>query len=267
LTKFIAEIGWNHLGDLDLAKSMAAAAADSGAHYAKFQTWSTTRLKSGPWDLDGRRQLYEQAELSREGHEQLIEHCNNTGIIFLSSVFSLEDARLLCSLNQASVKIPSNEAVNLPLLEYCLSNFGHLIISVGACSEQEILQLAAITRGSNVTVLHCVSSYPCPIRFSNLNQINFLRSHFADVGYSDHVSGINAAKASLAHGVSFIEKHFTIDKSLEGRDNKFAILPNELQELISFDRDFQLAHSISTTGYQSIEMDIRTNYRSRFNKQ
>ncbi len=98
MIKIIAEIGWNHCGDLDLAKQMAKAAQESGATYAKYQTWSVNRLKSGSWDEDGRRQIYEKAQLSEQDHIDLINYCNTIGLKFLSSVFSLADAELLVKL-------------------------------------------------------------------------------------------------------------------------------------------------------------------------
>jgi len=100
----IAEIGWNHCGDMSLAKQMAKAAMESGATYAKYQTWSVNRLKSGSWDEDGRRQIYEKAELSKQDHIELIEYCNQIGIKFLSSVFSIPDAKLLKELGCKEVK-------------------------------------------------------------------------------------------------------------------------------------------------------------------
>ena len=100
----IAEIGWNQFGDINLAKKMIKSAYESGANYAKFQTWSVKRLKKGSWDEDGRREIYNKAELSREDHVELIKYCKSIGIEFLSSVFSIEDAMLLKSLGVKEVK-------------------------------------------------------------------------------------------------------------------------------------------------------------------
>ena len=112
MIKIIAEIGWNHCGDMQLAKDMAMSAKVSGATYAKYQTWSVDRLKPGSWDDDGRRQIYEKAELSKEDHTELINYCNKIGIKFLSSVFSVDDAKLLVELGCKEVKIPSFESRN-----------------------------------------------------------------------------------------------------------------------------------------------------------
>ena len=107
MIKIIAEIGWNHMGDMNIAQKMIEAAAQNGADYAKFQTWSVDRLKAGEWDQDGRRQIYEKAELNREDHITLMEMCSANQIEFLSSVFSIKDAELLRSLGVREVKIPS----------------------------------------------------------------------------------------------------------------------------------------------------------------
>ncbi len=124
--KIIAEIGWNHMGDMALAEKMIKSAAENGADYAKFQTWSVKRLKEGEWDNDGRRQIYENAELNVDKHKLLISLCGECGIKFLSSVFSIGDAELLTSLNVKEVKIPSFESRNHDLIKYCNEHFENL---------------------------------------------------------------------------------------------------------------------------------------------
>ena len=129
------------MGDMDLAEKMIKAASDSGAGYAKFQTWSTSRLKSGEWDNDGRRQIYEKAELSVKDHEYLIDVCKKYKIQFLSSCFSVEDARLLKNLNQKKIKIPSMEIRNHKLIEYCIDEFDYLFISTGTANKEDLENL------------------------------------------------------------------------------------------------------------------------------
>ena len=112
MTKLIAEIGWNHMGDMKLAKEMILAAKESGCDFAKFQTWSVDRLKPGVWDTDGRREIYEKAELDLDKHIELKQYCDEVGIQFMSSVFSIEDAKLLKQVVTDYVKIPSFESRN-----------------------------------------------------------------------------------------------------------------------------------------------------------
>ena len=129
MTKLIAEIGWNHMGDMTLAKDMIWAAKESGCDFAKFQTWSVDRLKPGVWDTDGRREIYENAELDLDKHIELKEYCDEVGIGFMSSVFSIEDAKLLKQVVTDYVKIPSFELRNVELIDYCRKNFNKLLIS------------------------------------------------------------------------------------------------------------------------------------------
>lgn len=264
MTSVIAEIGWNHMGDMKLAEKMIFEAAKSGAKFAKFQTWSVKRLKSGEWDNDGRRQIYEKAELSYQNHELLIELCKKYHINFLSSCFSLEDAELLKNLNQKNIKIPSFEVRNNKLISYCLNNFEHVFISTGTANSEDIFNLSNMTRNFNTTIMHCVSSYPCKEESANLPRILSLFKEFKDVGYSDHVFGIDASIASLEYKPSFIEKHFTIDNDLPGRDNKFAILPKELLRLTNYIKNkklFMIDHGIN---YQPCEEKSRNDYQGRF---
>ena len=129
MTKLIAEIGWNHMGDMVLAKDMITAAKESGCDFAKFQTWSVDRLKPGVWDTDGRREIYEKAELDLDKHLDLKNYCDEIGIGFMSSVFSIEDAELLKNVVTDYVKIPSFESRNRDLIHYCWDNFDKLLIS------------------------------------------------------------------------------------------------------------------------------------------
>ena len=144
MTKVIAEIGWNHMGNMDLAMSMIDSASESGASFAKFQTWSVSRLKSGEWDNDGRRDIYDKAELSKSDHIKLLNRCKEKDIGFMSSCFSLPDASLLFELGISVVKIPSFEVRNTELILYCLSHFDHIIISTGTASTHDIEELSRL---------------------------------------------------------------------------------------------------------------------------
>ena len=124
----IAEIGWNHMGDMKIAEEMISQAAKAGADYAKFQSWSVKRLKKGEWDEDGRTEIYKKAELNKEKHEILINLCKSYEIKFLSSIFSIEDASMLLALGQKEVKIPSFEVANEKLLDFAAKNFARIFL-------------------------------------------------------------------------------------------------------------------------------------------
>jgi len=263
----IAEIGWNHMGDMDLARKMIDAAHTSGADFAKFQTWSVQRLKEGDWDTDGRRQIYEKAELTPERHRELMAHCAKTGIQFLTSVCSLPDAELVHSLGLRIVKIPSMDCRNKELVNFCLEQFDEVIISTGTSKLDEVKALIALPQAvEKLTLMHCVSAYPCDPKNIHLPKIPFLQSLHDRVGFSDHTQGIDCSLMALQYDPVYVEKHFTIDKSLPGRDNQFAVLPEEMKKLKDFIEkraDALIEHS---TDYQSIEEAARISYSGRFDK-
>jgi|TARA_R110000764_G_scaffold237051_3_gene332842 sialic acid synthase SpsE len=265
MIKIIAEIGWNHCGDMQLAKDMAMSAKVSGATYAKYQTWSVDRLKPGSWDDDGRRQIYEKAELSKEDHTELINYCNKIGIKFLSSVFSVDDAKLLVELGCKEVKIPSFESRNHELISFCDHNFDTIFMSTGTSTLKEIGDSVKHIRSSDFYLLHCVSSYPCSPSIANIQRMGILKELGFPIGYSDHIQGVESAKVAIGFGATIIEKHFTIDNELPGRDNKFAILPSDLLDLSSYIKlreEMLINHG---SDFQECESDSRTNYAGRFN--
>ena len=262
----IAEIGWNHMGEMDLARKMIKEASESGANIAKFQTWKVSRLKSGEWDLDGRREIYEKAELSINDHQFLISCCEEFNIDFMSSAFSIPDAQLLLDLGCKKVKIPSFEVANYKLLSFCKKYFQTIYVSTGTATSKEIQKLADLFKEfkGNLIVMHCVSAYPCDASTINLPRIAKLNSYFKNVGFSDHTQGIWAAVASLKYSPVAIEKHFTIDKNLPGRDNKFAILPKDLKDLHSFIEQYPKFEKDNGLEYNIKEISSREQYRGRF---
>ena len=265
MIKVIAEIGWNHCGDINLAKKFIEAASINGASYAKFQTWSTTRLKKGSCDNDGRRKIYEKAELSKEDHIELINHCNLNEINFLSSVFSIEDAKLLKSINCKTVKIPSFESRNHKLIRFCNDNFETIIMSGGTSTFKEIEQSVNLINKSELYLMHCVSIYPQDYSEANILKMKKLKSLCKNVGLSDHIEGVESSKVAIGEGAVIIEKHFTIDKNLPGRDNKFSILPEQLKNLTDFIKNRELMFIDHGDGYNAKEKDSRINYTGRFN--
>jgi N,N'-diacetyllegionaminate synthase len=266
MIQIIAEIGWNHGGDMVLAKKMILAAKESGGTYAKFQTWSVNRLKPGEWDRDGRRDIYKKAELTEERHLELINYCNKIGIEFLSSVFSIEDAMLLHKLGVKKVKIPSFESRNHELIKYCVDEFDVVFMSTGTSTVEEITSSINIVENasSKLVLMHCVSSYPCKPVMANLGKMRKLMHLHPNVGYSDHIEGVESAKVAIAEGAVVIEKHFTIDNNLPGRDNKFAILPDQLKNLSDYIK-LREDMFIIQPDVQDSELDSRKHYTGRFN--
>lgn len=265
MTKIIAEIGWNHCGDINLAKKFIESASKNGADYAKFQTWSTSRLKKGSWDSDGRREIYEKAELSEDDHLELIQHCKKFNISFLSSVFSIQDAELLNKIGCDIVKIPSFESRNIDLIKYCNENFNTIIMSGGTSTFEEIKKSVMLVDNADLYLMHCVSVYPGEYLEANLPKMSRLSQICDKVGLSDHIEGVESSKIAIGEGAVIIEKHFTIDKNLPGRDNKFSILPDQLKDLSDFIKNRELMLIDQGLGYNIKEEDSRLNYTGRFN--
>ena len=228
--KLIAEIGWNHMGDMELAQSMMQAAAEAGADYVKFQTWKVKHLKPGPWDHDGRKEIYLRAELSDDDHRLLKAAAVENNVEFLTSLFCIHDFDLVHDLCE-DVKIPSTEAAQIVMVQKCIDQFRYVFISTGAMPISEYARWASY---DNVYLLHCVSAYPCEPSCVNLPKFDFVKSLTDNVGYSGHMPNPYDAMAAIARGAKVVEKHFTIDHDLPGRDNKFALLPEEFAQIKQF---------------------------------
>ncbi len=266
----IAEIGWNHMGNMALAKKMIMMAKKNGADYVKFQTWSVSKLKNGSWDNDGRRKIYLKAELTKEKHQILLKFCKKNKIKFLTSVFNEDDVNWLSKLYNNVIKIPSHEVYNTNLITKCIKKFKFVIISTGAAKWSEIIKIKKLVtkygKQKNICVLHCVSTYPCSYENANLPRINNLKRIFKNVGYSGHCEGIMDAIDACKYDIKLIEKHFTLNKSLPGRDNKFAILPNELKDLSKFIYLSKKMSIFKGKNLQKSELDTFKNYRGRWKK-
>ena len=265
--KIIAEIGWNHMGNISLAKKMIIQAKKSGADIVKFQTWSVSNLKTGSWDEDGRRDIYKKAELSEQDYLLLKKFSDKNKIEMTTSLFNIKDYNKIKSCKFRIIKIPSHEVHNLELIKFCIKKFKIVLISTGASRWAEILKISKLPGfKKKVTLLHCVSTYPANSNIINLNRLKNLSSLTKNVGYSGHYSGIEDAVFALNYGVSYVEKHFTIDNRLPGRDNKFALLPKAFAKLCNY-RDIFLNMIINRgLNYQAVERDVLDNYRGRWSK-
>lgn len=262
--KIIAEIGWNHMGKMNLAKKMIEEAAKAGADYCKFQTWSTKNLVKGPWDNDGRFQIYKKAELTEKNYKFLIKTCKQNKVKFLTSVFNVDDLKNLKKLNFNEIKIPSHEVYNLRLIKEASKLYKTLLISVGACKWKEFLKITKNIKIKNVIFMHCVSSYPLESKNVNFPKFFAMKNKINNIGYSGHLAGIDDALFAISNGAKYIEKHFTINNNLPGRDNKFAILPNDLRKICQFRDSVSLMTTNKGLNIQKCEIDIYKKYRGRW---
>jgi len=264
--KIIAEIGWNHMGDMSLASKMIEAASKSGADICKFQTWSEKNLKEGPWDKDGRREIYKKAELDEQKHIFLKKTCEENNVEFLTSIFNINDLDLIKNLKMKEIKIPSHEVNNIKLIKETEKYFEKILVSTGAAKWDEIKKIFTEIKKEKIIPMHCVSSYPCDIEKINMKRLLALKELSNTVGYSGHLSGIEDSILAITYGATYIEKHFTIDNDLPGRDNKFAILPNTLKSLVDFRNKYNQMNIDLGLDLQECEMDTYKNYRGRWSK-
>ncbi|MBC7568933.1 MAG: N-acetylneuraminate synthase [Spirosoma sp.] len=250
-TLIIAEAGVNHNGSLDLAKTLIDVAADAGADIVKFQTFKAENLVSKaaqkaayqvgnmPEDADTSQfGMLKKLELSEADHHALIAHCHERNIRFLSTAFDLESLDFLVSLGINLFKIPSGEITNLPYLRKIGSFGGRVIASTGMATMDDISAMLTVleqagTPRSQITILHCNTEYPSPFADVNLRAMQTIGDTFGvSVGYSDHTSGIEVPIAAVALGATVIEKHFTLDRSLEGPDHLASLEPDELKQMV-----------------------------------
>ena len=265
--KFIAEIGWNFVGDMDLAHRMIKAAKQSGADYAKFQVWDPVNLKPGPWDEDGRREIYKSAFLNDARVEQLRDMCVQEDIGFFVSVFEKQSMSRIAHLSKDIIKIPSHECVNWQLIDTALENFDQVFLSIGALTEEQLSMLIyKYQNATNLIVMHCVSAYPLNIDNVNLPKMQYLQEMFGSVGYSSHFTGTVDAVLACALGAKYVEKHFTVDHDLPGRDNKFALLPDEFEAMIAEARLARSCMNDCGKGMQDCENEVAMTMRGRWSR-
>jgi N,N'-diacetyllegionaminate synthase len=257
-TIIIAEAGVNHNGSLDIAKKLVEAASKAGADYIKFQTFETNKLvsksaKQADYQKKNMKneisqfEMLKKLELSYEDHLELIDCCKRNKIAFFSTAFDLGSIDLLQKLRLPIWKIPSGEITNLPYITKIGSLKNQVILSTGMATLGEIetaielLENAGTSR-DQITVLHCTTEYPAPIDEINLKAMLTIADAFkVKYGYSDHTEGIEIPLAAVAMGASVIEKHFTLDKNMEGPDHKASLEPYELTKMIEGIRKIEKA--------------------------
>lgn len=252
----IAEAGVNHNGDLKLAKEMVEKASDAGADAIKFQTFKAENLvtkdaKKAQYQCEtteaeeSQYAMLKKLELSEEAFAELKEYCETCGIAFLSTPFDVDSLQFLLDLGMETIKVPSGEITNYPLLREIGKSNRDVILSTGMCELNDIEAAIKVLREfgcPDITVLHCNTEYPTPYSDVNLKAMETIREKFqVSVGYSDHSEGIEIPLAAVAMGAKVIEKHFTLDRNMEGPDHKASLEPNELEEMVTAIRNIEMA--------------------------
>lgn len=252
----IAEAGVNHNGDVNIAKQLVDAAAEAGVDAVKFQTFKTENLvckdaKKAEYQTEttdkteSQFDMLKKLELTLDMHRELIDYCKKKKVTFLSTPFDMESIDLLEQLEMEVYKIPSGEITNLPYLRKIGSLGKKVILSTGMSTIQEVQDAVKVLRESgseDISVLHCNTQYPTPMEDVNLNVIQTMREALGvPVGYSDHTQGIEVPIAATALGATIIEKHFTLDRGMEGPDHKASLEPEELKKMVQAIRNIEKA--------------------------
>lgn len=252
----IAEAGVNHNGDLEIAKKLIDTAAIAGANYVKFQTFRPENIvsryakkaayqKETTDNTESQLEMLKKLELKKEYHPVLIEYAKRKGIQFLSTPFDLDSIDFLAALDLPLFKIPSGDITNLPYLEKIGKLQKPVILSTGMSTLAEVEKAVGVLRKSGcseISVLHCNTEYPTPYEDVNLKAMITLRDKLSiPVGYSDHTPGIEVPIAAVAMGAEIIEKHFTLDRNMEGPDQKASLEPDELKAMVRAIRNIEKA--------------------------
>lgn len=246
----------NHNGDLETAKRLVDAAAAAGADAVKFQTFKTENLvcrnaRKASYQLEttdaeeSQFEMLKRLELTPKMHEELMAYCREKGILFLSTPFDTDSLHYLVECGIDLIKLPSGEITNYPLLREAARTGKKLILSTGMSTMDEVRSAVEVLRengGTDITVLHCNTEYPTPYADVNLAAMATIRQEIGtDVGYSDHTPGIEIPIAAAALGATVIEKHFTLDRNMDGPDHKASLEPDELAEMVKAVRHIELA--------------------------
>ena len=270
-TKIIAEAGLNHNGSLEMAKELVDVAKNCGADIVKFQTAKLDSLVSKTAYMAdyqknnigfevSQKEMLSKLLLNFEDFVELADYCKQKDIEFLSTPFDIDSIRFLNDL-QGVWKVPSGEITNYPYLVEIGRTKKPVILSTGMAETDEIADAIDVLKKngtSDISLLHCTTDYPAPIKDVNLNAMITLREKFAlPVGYSDHTTGIEVDLAAAAMGAAIIEKHFTLDRNLPGPDHKASLEPDELKSMIDGIRKIELALGSKEKKVSEAEMKNR----------
>jgi len=257
-TFIIAEAGVNHNGNIETAKQIIDVAVEAGVDAVKFQTFKAKNIvcesapkanyqKQSASLKESQFEMLKKLELDADAHNELIDYCKTKNTIFLSTPFDHDSIDLLNELKLDIFKIPSGEITNLPYLRHIGSLNKQVILSTGMTDLGEIesaldILIGAGTEKNNITVLHANTEYPTPMEDVNLKAMQTIADSFEiNVGYSDHTLGIEVDIAAVAMGARVIEKHFTLDKMMEGPDHKTSLEPDELKNMVRAIRNIEKA--------------------------
>jgi N,N'-diacetyllegionaminate synthase len=273
----IAEAGVNHNGDIGLAKQLVDAALVAGADAVKFQTFKADQVVTGeaeraeyqkknvPDKDESQLEMIKRLEISFADFKELKIYCDRKGIAFLSSPFDLESIDFLGQLNVPYFKIPSGEITNLPFLRKIGQWHKKVILSTGMATlgeTEKAIEILNEAGARDLILMHCTTNYPTPPEEVNLLAMKTLQQAFGlPVGYSDHTMGTVVPVAAVTLGARVIEKHFTLDCSLEGPDHKASLEPSEFKDMIEAIRIIEKALGTGIKKPATSELQIMKDVR------
>jgi N-acetylneuraminate synthase len=258
MINIIAEIGINHNGDMKIALEMLNKAKECGATHVKFQKRNPdvcvpehqkNQPKSTPWGEITYLQYKYDIEFGLEEYQQIDTRCKELGIEWFVSVWDLDSVDFIHRhFTNSLVKIPSAKAVDYELITQCKQKFNKILISTGMCTKNEIEQIVDLFQNDKhkLVLLHTVSAYPAPIEVLHIDTLDYLKTFGVETGYSSHEQTVLVAPATVYKGVNWIERHFTLDKTMWGTDQSASSNPDELTQLVECARLLESTLGIRT---------------------
>lgn len=255
-TYIIAEAGVNHNGNIEIAKKLCLEAKEAGADAIKFQTWLTDKIitknvKQADYQTKNTRSSQSQydmlkaLEFSYNDFRKIKKYCDDIGIQFLSTADEQESLDFLIELGIPLIKVGSGDIGNVSYLHYIGSKGKPIILSTGMSTLADVeISIQALKDGgaTEITLLHCTTDYPCPYESVNLKAMDTLKYAFGlNVGYSDHTLGIEVPISAVARGAKVIEKHFTLDRNMEGPDHLASMEPGEFKKMVAAIRNVEVS--------------------------
>ena len=253
----IAEIGVNHNGSLEVAKKLVEQAANAGADYAKFQTFTARKVASADASVaeyqkvkfsgDKQIELLEKLELRHSEFRELADYCQVFGLGILTTAHDLQSAEFVLGLSSDFIKVPSGDVTNLPFLRLVGASGTPVLLSTGASQQAEVEQAILALDGAgleraNLTVMQCTTEYPAPSNEANLRAMVSMGERWGvNIGYSDHTQGYATTLAAVALGARVIEKHLTLDRNMDGPDHAASLEPQEFLQMVSAIREVESA--------------------------
>lgn len=276
-TFIIAEAGVNHNGSIDIAKQLIDVAVDAGADAVKFQTFKadkvvTATASKAKYQIENtgtdetQFEMLKRLELSIGAHKELFSYCSKKNVIFMSTPFDEDSADMLDNVGMTIFKIPSGEITNKSLIQHVAGKKKPIILSTGMSYLGEVEKAInwinevwdKLSKKSQLTLLHCTSNYPSKVSDCNLLAMKTMEKSFGlPVGYSDHTLGIEIPIAAVALGAKVLEKHFTLDRTMEGPDHKASLVPDELKTMVEATRNVEKAMGDGIKKPRKNEEEIR----------